>query len=89
MTFLQRLLEDPAGLRKLKRGSCVVLGVILLAELVLPHLFHGEGHGEHHKIEGWPAFGSVLGLIASVVIVFVSKAIGKIGLMRRETFYDS
>ncbi len=86
MSFLDRQLGDPSRRARLKLGCYVGLAVVLLADVAVPLVFH-----EEHAItfESWPAFGSVLGLIASVLIVVVSKTIGKLGLMRRETFYDS
>ena len=48
------------------------------------------GGGEHHfDFEGWPAWGSLYGLVSCVAIILVSKLIGKVWLMRREDYYDS
>ena len=63
------------------------LAVVALAEIVLPRMFHGEDH--HFSFEGWPAFGSLYGLISCVAIIVVSKFLGKVWLMRREDHYDS
>ena len=47
-----------------------------------------EAH-HHFAFEGWPAFGSLYGLISCVLIIVVSKFIGKRLLMRKEDYYDS
>ena len=86
MTFLERILEDPVRLARLKRWSLILLALILVAEVVLPLVFPGKPH--HLAIEDWPAWGSVYGLISCVVIIIVSKFIGKVWLMREEDHYD-
>ena len=86
MNCLERQLEDPTRFARIKRGFYVVLGVIALAEIVLPLIFHGEEH--HFGFEGWPAFGSLYGLASCVAIIVVSKLIGKLWLMRREDYYE-
>ncbi len=87
MSFLQRQLEDPVRFRRIKRWFYVSLVVLALAEIFLPLMFHGEDH--HFSFEGWPAFGSLYGLISCVAIIVVSKFLGKVWLMRREDHYDS
>ncbi len=88
MSFLQRQLEDPARLTRIKRLFYVVLALIVVVEIVAPLLVHGD-HEHHFPFEGWPAFGSLYGLISCVLIILVSKAIGKLWLMRKEDYYDS
>ena len=87
MNFLERQLKDPVRFARIKRWFYVSLAVVALAEIVLPRLFHGEH--PHFRFEGWPAFGSLYGLVSCVVIIVVSKLIGKVWLMRREDYYDS
>jgi len=86
MSFLERQLEDPARLKRLKMTFYVVLAVIAVAEFVLPRLFHAP------EAELWfedlPAWESVYGLISCVVIIVGSKLLGKLWLMRREDYYD-
>ena len=86
MNFLERHLEDPVRFARIRRGFYVVLAVVALAEVVLPLIFHGDEH--HFSFEGFPAWGSIYGLISSVAIIVVSKLIGKVWLMRREDYYD-
>jgi len=89
MSSLQRLLEDPARFKWLKRGFYATLVLIAAAEVVLPILFHDEEAHHHFAFEGWPAFGSAYGFVSCVVIILVSKFIGKLWLMRKEDHYDS
>ena len=63
----------------------MALAVVALAEIILPFVFH-EKH--HFPFESWPAFGSIYGLISCVVIIVVSKLLGKLWLMRPEDHYD-
>ena len=87
MNFLQRQLEDPIRLARIKRWCYVGLAVIALAEIVLPLIFHGDH--PHFSFESWPAWGSLYGLVSCVVIIVVSKLLGKVWLMRRQDYYDS
>jgi hypothetical protein len=86
LNFLQRLLEDPVRLARIKRWFYVGLAVVALAEIVLPRIFGG---GESHfPFEDSPAWGSLYGLVSCAAIIVVSKLIGKLWLMRREDYYD-
>jgi hypothetical protein len=84
---LERILEDPIRLARLKRWSIVALALILLAEIVLPLVFHGGHH--YFSFESFPGWGSIYGLVSCVAIIVISKLIGKWWLMRREDHYDS
>ena len=87
MNFLERQLEDKVRFTRIKRVFYLVLCAIAVAEIVLPLIFDG---GEHHfGFEGFPAWGSIYGLISCVAIIVISKLIGKAWLMRRENYYDS
>jgi hypothetical protein len=95
MNFLERQLEDPVRFAKIKRWFYVSLVVIFLAEAALavaqkvrPEMFGGDEHA-HFWFEGVPGWGSFYGLLSCVVIIIVSKLIGKMWLMRREDYYDS
>jgi hypothetical protein len=87
VNFLERQLEDPLRLARIKRGLYVGLVLVALAEIVLPLIFGGEH--PHFSFESLPAWGSLYGLISCVAIIIVSKLIGKAWLMRREDYYDS
>ena len=43
MSFLERQLEDPVRLRRIRRGFYVVLALVASAEILLPLAF-GDGH---------------------------------------------
>ena len=87
MNFVARQLDDRIRFAGIRRGFYVVLGVIALAEIVLPRIF--DGLHPHFSFESFPAWGSLYGLVSCVAIIIVSKALGKLWLMRREDYYDS
>jgi hypothetical protein len=64
-----------------------VLAALALIEAAAPYLFYSD-HG-HFWFEDAPAWGSVYGLVACVLIITVSKFLGKFWLMRPENYYDS
>lgn len=86
MTFLERHLEDPGRLLRLKRWCYAALIVLALSEVLAPHLVHPEP--AHFWFEELPAWGSLFGLAACVSIIVVSKLLGKLWLSRPETYYD-
>ena len=87
MNWLERQLKDPVRSARLKRWSCIVLGAVLLAEIILPLVFLGDHR--HFAFESFPAWGSLYGLLSCMAIIIVSKLIGKIWLMRHEDHYDA
>ncbi len=87
MNCWERPLDNPVRFARIKRWFYVGLVVVALAEIVLPIVFRGDH--SHFSFESWPAFGSLYGLVSCVVIVVVSKILGKVWLMRRENYYDS
>jgi hypothetical protein len=68
-----------------KRWGYVALLAIALAEILWPLLFHQEP--AHFWFEDVPAFGSVYGFISCILIIKVSKLLGKL-LVRPEDHYD-
>ena len=86
MNFLQKQLEDPVRFAKIKRCFYVGLALVALAEIVSLFIPHEE---PHISFEDWPAFGSIYGLVSCVLIIVLSKLLGKVWLMRRENYYDS
>ncbi len=87
MNFLERQLENPVRLARIKRWFYLGLVVVAVGEIVLPRVLHGSH--PHFWFEGFPAWGSLYGLASCVAIIVVSKLIGKVWLMRREDYYDS
>ena len=70
----------------MNRWSYAGLLLIGLSEIVIPQLVHVD-HA-HFWFEDLPAWGSIYGLLSCVLIIVVSKALGKV-LTRRENYYDS
>jgi hypothetical protein len=68
-------------------GLAIVAGSTALEALV---------HDPHHDEPGWtmywyhhfPGWNAVLGFCGCVLIIVVSKALGKVWLQRKEGFYD-
>ena len=87
MNFLERQLENRVRFARIKRWFYVGLAMVALAEIVLPLIFRGEH--SYFSFESFPAWGSLYGLASCVVIIVVSKFLGKMWLMRREDYYDS
>ena len=71
----------------MKRRLYAAIALVAIAEALAPHLLDA-GHA-HFRFEDLPAWGSIYGLVSCVVIIVVSKLIGRLGLMRREDYYDS
>jgi hypothetical protein len=84
--FLERHLEDPVRLTRMKRWFYAGLAVIALTEVAALRLFEAEP--AHFWFEDVPAFGSIYGLVSCIVIIVVSKLLGKLWLMRPENYYD-
>jgi hypothetical protein len=73
-------------LARMKRWFYVGLVALALGEVAGPLLFHAEP--AHFWFEDLPAWGSLYGLVSCVLIIVVSKFLGKLWLMRREDYYD-
>jgi hypothetical protein len=84
--LLERWLEDPARLARLKRGGIGLLVVIAAVEGAA--VFAPGEHHHHFAFEGWPAWGSAYGLVSCIAIIVLSKLIGKAWLMRRDDYYS-
>jgi hypothetical protein len=86
VSFLERNLEDPVRFARMKRWFYAGLAVIAVTEVVALYLFRVEP--AHFWFEDIPAFGSIYGVISCIVIIVVSKLLGKLWLMRPENHYD-
>jgi hypothetical protein len=87
VTFLEKQLADPGRFRRMKRVFYAGLALLALTEAAAPFfLYPDDGHFE---FEDLPALGSVYGFFACVVIIVVSKVLGKLWIARRENYYDS
>ena len=74
-------------MKKTKRWFYACLAAIAIGEVIVPRLLHSDH--SHFWFEDLPAWGSIYGLISCVLIILVSKLLGKVWLMRREDYYDS
>ena len=70
-----------------KRWLYAVLVVFAVGEIAGPHLFQAD-HA-HFWFEDIPAWGSIYGLVSCLLIIIVSKILGKLWLTRPENYYDS
>jgi hypothetical protein len=86
VTFLDRQLTDPVRWRRMKRGFVVVLAALALAEAGAPLII--ETDPAHFRFEDLPAWGCLYGLTSCLLIIIVSKALGKLWLTRPERYYD-
>ena len=70
----------------MKRVCYAMLVVLALIEIAAPRfVYRGDAH---FPFEDWPAFGSIYGFFSCVMIIVVSKLLGKRWLMRSEHYYD-
>lgn len=63
-----------------------LISYVMLVAVVVPSFFI-KGHG-HFAFENIPGFWPVFGFVACIMIVVVSKTIGKVWLQRKENYYD-
>jgi hypothetical protein len=84
--WLVSIVEDPVRLARVKRWSYLTLIAIAVGESLVPHVFPEEK--AHFWFEDLPAWGSLYGLLSCVLIIKVSKFLGKHWLMRSEKYYE-
>jgi hypothetical protein len=74
--------------RHLRTVIRVALAVLVLLVVIdaIPALV--DKHHAHTRAEHLPGFWAFFGFLACVVIVYVSKAFGKAGIMTKEDYYD-
>lgn len=71
-----------AHMQLVKTASYVFLGLLVVVDVVIPR------HHPHFLGDLVPGFWALFGLIACVLIVVVSKWLGKRFLFREENYYD-
>ncbi len=71
---------------RLKKVILACYGVLLL--LVAWDIIFVDKHHAHTAPEHWWFFWAIFGFIACVLIIFVSKWFGHLGIMTREDYYD-
>lgn len=72
----------PEQLEKMKKPLYAALAVLVVADFFI--------HREHASLiwESIPGFNALYGLIATVLIIVVSKFLGHAWLMKPENYYD-
>ena len=78
---LERYLGKPGQIQKIKTPLYIALGFLVVVDFF--------AHREHAAFiwDAIPGFSTFYGLIATVLIIFVSKFLGY-GLMKPEDYYD-
>ena len=74
-------LERPGNIRQLKVAFGIVLGLLVALDWVI------DKHGYFHP-EDFIGFYVIYGFISCVMIVAVSKVLGKLLLLKNEGYYD-
>ena len=74
-------------MKRRKRWLYACLAMLALGEAIVLSVVQADD--AHFWYEDLPAWGSIYGLISCVVIIVMSKLLGKLWLMRREDYYDS
>jgi hypothetical protein len=70
----------------MKRWHWITLGVLTLVSIALQ--MFGPENPHAHVWDAIPGFYAVYGFTGCVVIIFVSKALGKGWLQKREDYYN-
>ena len=79
---LEKYFESPEFLKKFKKCSYIVLGLLVVIDFVIPR------HQPHFFWDKIPGFSALYGFIACSMIVVVSKWVGKKWLMKPDDYYD-
>ena len=69
----------------MKRWFYAGLAALALSEVVATRLYTDRAH---FSFEDLPMWGAVYGLVSCVLIIVVSKLLGKLWLTRSENYYD-
>lgn len=70
----------------MKRFHWILLILLLLGTVVLEHL--GPSPTHPHAWDAIPLFYAGFGFLGCVLIIVISKALGKAWLQRREDYYE-
>tara|TARA_Y100000031_G_C8130415_1_gene342621 strand:- start:8 stop:274 length:267 start_codon:yes stop_codon:yes gene_type:complete len=79
---LEKYFENPVNMKKIKKLTYIVLFLLVLIDFFIHR---------HHVAFFWdkiPGFNALYGFIACILIIIVSKALGKHWLSKPEDFYD-
>lgn len=67
--------------------TVIAIGGVVLALLVVGDWLLVDKEHAHTRAEHYIGFWSAFGFIACVLIIFVSKWFGHLGIMKREDYY--
>jgi hypothetical protein len=70
-------------LKRVIQVCCVILALLVGFDALLL-----DKSKAHTAAESLPGFWALFGLVSCVVIIFVSKWFGRLGITRQEDYYD-
>ncbi|MDI6765354.1 MAG: hypothetical protein QME52_00755 [Bacteroidota bacterium] len=73
----------------MKRWHWISLGILTIISIIVELTMVSETEHGTHWWSVIPLFYILFGFVGCVVIVFFSKAIGKIFLQKKEDYYDT
>lgn len=76
--------HDRHTVQHLARSGVLLLGIILVADLVVPHKPHFAALGT--SFGTWPLFHPLLGFASTLALVALAKTLGLL-LSRKEAYY--
>lgn len=76
---LENIMAKPA---LLKRIGLVTLALLVVIDFFLPRPYL------HFVWDSFPGFSAVYGFVSCILIIVVSKALGKLWLLKPEDYYD-
>lgn len=86
MNIFERVLENQEKKTLLKKLFYIILLVLAALEILfMSFLDFGHFYFSFEKI---PAFGCILGFVSCILIIIISKVLGKVWLMKPEDYYD-
>lgn len=71
----------------MKKWHWVALGVLTVISLILEFTFLADY--DSHWWNKIPAFYAIWGFLSCIVIIYVSKWLGKLFIFRKENYYDN
>lgn len=71
----------------MKKWHWVALGVVFIISLILEFTFLADY--DSHWWNSVPAFYAIWGFLSCIVIIYVSKWLGKLFIFRKENYYDN
>lgn len=77
--ILENVMAKPA---LLKRIGLVTLALLVVIDFFLPRPYL------HFVWDSLPGFSAVYGFVSCILIIVVSKALGKLWLLKPEDYYD-